>query len=404
MTADLPLSGIRIVDLSRALSGPYCTSLLADLGADVIKVEGLPAGDSTRHWPPFDGDRSLYYLSANRNKRAVALDLRSPQAKEVLRGLVATADVLIENFRPGVLAKLGLDPEVLAQEQPELIVTSITGFGPVGPLRDAAGLDQVAQGMSGLMSVTGSPDTSPMRVGVPIADITTGLFIAVGIAASLAGRARTGKAASVASSLLECTTSLMTFQAQRFLTNGDVPAAQGNDHPLIAAYGAFQASDLQINVAVGTDAQWRSLCRILGDPELADRPEFARPPDRSANRAALAVELNRLFAARTAAEWVDELRAGGIPCGPIYAMDGVFSDPQIEAVGLVCDVPADNGTSDRLMRGPLWIDGRPTPIRHRPPTLGQHTREVLVELGYSHDAVDALARDGVVSVAERALA
>ncbi|WP_353816549.1 CaiB/BaiF CoA transferase family protein [Agromyces sp. SYSU T00266] len=393
----LPLAGIRILDLTRALSGPLCASLLADLGAEVIKVEGLPKGDSTRHWPPFDGDRSLYYLSANRNKRSIALDLRTPEAQGILLDLARRSDVLLENFRPGVLDKLGLGSEVLEREAPDLIVTSITGFGPIGPLRDAAGLDQVAQGMSGLMSVTGAGEHTPMRVGVPIADIVTGLYTAVGVAAALAGRGRTGHPARITTSLLECTTSLMTFQAQRFLSAGEVPEAQGNDHPLIAAYGTFDTADIPINVAVGTDAQWIAICRILGEPDLATRPEYAQPADRSANRVALAAELNRLFARRGAADWVEELRAGGIPCGPIYTMDKVFEDPQVVALGLVEEVAGPEGRTDRLIRGPLWVDGAPTSVRLAPPPLGADGHDVLAELGYADDTIRTLTEQAVVA-------
>lgn len=391
----LPLSGVRILDLTRALSGPLCTALLADLGAEVIKVEGAPGGDSTRHWPPFDADRSLYFLSANRNKRSIALDLRTSEAREILRRLVDQADVLIENFRPGILTKLGLDPEALAATHPDLIVTSITGFGPIGPLSDAAGLDQVAQGMSGLMSVTGAGEHTPMRVGVPIADIATGLFTAVGVAAALVGRTRGNSSRRVATSLIESTTSLLTFQAQRYLTAGQVPEPQGNDHPLIAAYGAFSASDKPFNVAVGTDAHWSALCRVVGRPALATREEFARPPDRSANRAALAAELNALFSQRTAAEWVSELRAAGVPCGPIYTMDSVFADEQVRALQLVEEVTGADGT-DRLMRGPIWIDGEPTHVRLSPPRLGEHSSEILGELGYDIDTIADLVEQRVV--------
>lgn len=394
--AELPLAGIRILDLSRALSGPMCSSILADLGAEVVKVEGTPAGDSTRHWPPFEGDRSLYYLSANRNKRSIALDLRAPESRVILRRLAERADVLLENFRPGTLARMGLDPAELQQSLPDLIIASITGFGDRGPLRDAAGLDQVAQGVSGLMSVTGAGEHTPMRVGVPIADMTTGLYAAVGITAAIADRARTGNVHRVSTSLLEATTSLMTFQAQRYLSLGEVAHAQGNDHPLIAAYGAFQAADLPLNVATGTHAHWISLCRILGAPELTERPEYATPPNRSANRAALAAELNLLFAAKPAADWVAELRAAGIPCGPIYAMDGVFEVEQVKVLGLVEEVPGLDGAVDRLMRGPLWIDGEPTHIRRHPPRMGEHSREVLTELAYEPETIDDLVSRGVV--------
>lgn len=393
-----PLSGIRVLDLTRALAGPYCTALLGDLGADVLKIEGLPKGDTTRHWPPFDGERSLYYLSTNRNKRSVALDLRSAEAHQVLADLAAKADILVENFRPGVLARLGLDPARLRVDRPELIIASISGFGEVGPMRDDAGLDQVAQGMSGLMSVTGAGDQTPMRAGVPIIDMASGLFSTIGILASLVARGR-GPASRVNTSLLESAVGLMTFQAQRYLSAGEVPAAQGNDHPLISPYGTFRASDGSINVAVGTDAQWVTLCEILEAPYLTERPEYAGPAQRSANRGTLYAELNALFDKRPADEWLSELRQKGIPSGPIYTMDQVFEDPQVQALGLVQAVPHSGGESTPLVRGPIWVDGQPTGIRVHPPLLGEHSREVLSELGYEARVVDDLIARGVVGQA-----
>lgn len=392
-----PLADVRVLDLTRALAGPFCTAILGDFGADVIKVEGLPAGDATRAWPPFDGDRSLYYLSANRNKRSLALDLRSERGKAVLEDLVAGADVLVENFRPGVLAKLGLDPHRLKEERPDLVVVSISGFGEVGPRRNHTGLDQVAQGMSGLMSVTGAGDHTPMRVGVPIIDMVSGLYAAVGISAALAGRNAGRSAVRVNTSLLDSAVSLMTFQAQRYLSLGEVPEARGNDHPLISPYGTFRAAEASINVAVGTDAQWLALCGLLGAPELATRPEYREPTGRTENRAALYVELNQLFAARPAEVWLKLLGEAGVPCGPIYTMDEVFVDPQVQALGLAQRV--DNGAGeDLVLRGPVWVDGTPPPVRRHPPKFGEHSRDVLLELGYSDQAIDQLIAAGVLAL------
>jgi crotonobetainyl-CoA:carnitine CoA-transferase CaiB-like acyl-CoA transferase len=393
---DLPLSGIRVVDLTRALAGPFCTALLGDLGADVIKVEGLPDGDATRAWPPLSGERSLYYLSANRNKRSIALDLRSPDGRSILADLVTGADVLVENFRPGVLVKLGLDRELLRCERPDLVIASVSGFGEVGPMRHDAGLDQVAQGMSGLMSVTGAGDQTPMRVGVPIIDMAAGMFTALGIVASLVGRAGTGRAPRVNTSLLESAISLMTFQAQRYLSNGEVPAPQGNDHPIISPYGTFHASDQPLNVAVGSQSQWAALCGVLGAPHLMTALAYAAPELRVANKAALYAELNELFGTRSAQHWLGGLRSAGVPCGPIYALDQVFADPQVQALEMV-QRPVDSSWPDDLLRGPLWIDGHPSAIHRNPPELGEHTREVLGEIGYARTTIDHLLAAGVIA-------
>lgn len=390
---ELPLDGIRVLDLTRALAGPLCTALLGDLGADVVKVEGLPAGDSTRHWPPFEGEQSLYYLSTNRNKRAIAMDLRSPEAKDMLARLVQEADALIHNFRPGVLPKLGLDPEVLQESRPDLVIASVTGFGPVGPMVNDAGLDQVAQGMSGLMSVTGAGDQSPMRVGVPISDIVTGLVTAVGVAAALAGVARRGRAHTTSTSLLESSIAMMTFQAQRYLSLGEIPEPQGNDHPLISPYGVFSTADEKMNVAVGNNAQFADFCRIIGAPELAGHPDYAEPAQRSANRAALHHTLGQLLQARTSAEWMTAFRAAGIPCGPIHTMDTVFQDPQVQALDLVQHVGRDK---DPIMRGPLWIDGQASMVMRHPPALGEHTTEILSEIGYRPETIEDWIERGVV--------
>lgn len=390
----LPLSGIKVVDLTRALAGPFCTALLGDFGAEVIKVEGLPGGDATRAWPPFDDDRSLYYMSTNRNKRSIALDMRAPESQQILAKLVADADVLVENFRPGVLAKLGLDPQRLREERPDLVISSVTGFGEVGPRATDAGLDQVAQGMAGLMSVTGAGEQTPMRFGVPIADMTAGMYSAFGIAASLAGRPRNGRASRVSTSLLEGAVSLLSFQAQRFLSAGEVPQPQGNDHPIISPYGTFRAADTSLNVAVGTEAQWFVLCEILGAPDLATHPDYSHPALRAANRQPLYVELNKLFAAEPASSWLAQLGAAGVPCGPIHSVDEVFADPQVEAVGMVQKVPGR--PDDRLLRGPLSIDGQPVGIHRAPPALGEHSYEILTGLGYRPQTIDELMDRGIV--------
>lgn len=384
----LPLTGIRVLDLTRVLAGPTCTALLADLGAEVIKVERLPDGDHARAWGPFVDGRGQYFASVNRNKRSLALDLRDPAGRAVLDRLVATSDVLVENFRPGTLAKLGL---ALA-DHPRLVIASISGYGPVGPERDTPGMDQIAQGMSGLMSVTGAGEHTPMRVGVPIVDSISGIVAALAVAAALAGRERTGVGGHVQTSLLESAISVLSFQAQRYLGAGEVPSASGNDHPVISPYGTFRTADDPINVAAGSQAQWVALCATVDASDLAVRPEYADATARVTHRAALQADLERAFAARGAAEWVRLLRAAGIPAGPVYTMDGVFADPQVEALGMV---QQPDWAGPPVVRGPIWLDGVASQVTLPPPDLGEHSTRILAELGYSNAEIADLHRRGI---------
>jgi crotonobetainyl-CoA:carnitine CoA-transferase CaiB-like acyl-CoA transferase len=393
--ARLPLAGITVVDLTRALAGPTCTALLGDLGADVIKVEGLPGGDGARDWGPFDGERSLYFAAVNRNKRSVALSLRAPGAAAVLHRLLESADVLVENFRPGTLARMGLAPDDLRRRYPGLVIASISGFGSRGPENQTPGLDQVAQGMSGLMSVTGT-DGSPTRVGVPIVDSITGVMCAVAISAALVRRQQTGEGAHVETSLLESAMNMLSFQAQRHLSLGEVPSGHGNDHPVIWPYGTFPTADDQINIAAGNEAQWRALCRILGEPQLADRPGFGNGRDRLEHREAVRAEVHRLLATRGAAEWIAELRAAGIPAGPVHRLDQVFDDPQVRALDMVQQVTTEGGDPLRLVRGPITVDGEPARIHRAPPSLGRDTHAVLSGLGFDDEEIGRLAREGVI--------
>ncbi|MDN5745325.1 MAG: CoA transferase [Nocardioidaceae bacterium] len=393
---DGPLAGIVVVDLTRALAGPTCTALLGDLGADVIKVEGLPAGDGARSWSPFDGDDSLYFASINRNKSSVAISLRDDRGRAVLEKLIASADVLIENFRPGTLGRMGFPIEELRRKYPRLVIASLSGFGSKGPAKNAPGLDQVAQGMSGLMSITGYSDSSPTRVGVPIVDSITGVVGAVAISAGLAGRERTGQGAHVETSLLESAINMLSFQAQQYLSLGEVPARNGNDHPVIWPYGTFATADDDINIAAGSEAQWVALCDVLGEPGLATREGFADGRARLTRREDVRVEVERLLAAQGAEAWIPALRDAGIPVGPVHRMDQVFADPQVQALEMVQGITTDAGKRLDVLRGPLTVNGMPLAVRKAPPSLGQDSRAVLRRVDIPDREIEELITAGVI--------
>ena len=400
--AALPLDGIVVLDLTRALAGPYATALLADLGATIIKVESKKGGDSTRAWPPFEGVHSLYFDSVNRNKSSIAIDFYSAEGAALLRRMALDADVVIENFKPGTMAEMGLDPVQLRAEKPSLIIASVSGFGSSGPLAQAAGLDQVAQGMSGLMSVTGDDVEHPTRVGVPIVDIYAGVFTAVGIAAALVGRERTGGStagagATIETSLLEAAIAVSAFQGQRSLSTGEVPEPQGNNHPVLAPYGVFATADTPIIIAAGNDRHFQQLAELLGEPGLADEEEFATGRARSGHRQELTERLEQLLAARPGLEWVDELRRIGIPAGPILNYQQVFDDPQVRHLDLVKHLTRRDGSALPLVRGPITVDGVAPGIRKAPPALGEDTRAVLDRLGLTAEQIEGLLAAGIVT-------
>jgi crotonobetainyl-CoA:carnitine CoA-transferase CaiB-like acyl-CoA transferase len=399
--AALPLEGIVVLDLTRALAGPYATALLADLGATIVKVESKKGGDSTRAWPPFEGVHSLYFDSVNRNKSSIAIDFYSPEGAALLRRMALDADVVIENFKPGTMTEMGLDPDGLRAEKPSLIVASVSGFGSTGPLAQAAGLDQVAQGMSGLMSVTGEDAEHPTRVGVPIVDLYAGVFTALGIAAALVGRERTGgehgMGRLIETSLLEAAISVSAFQGQRYLSTGEVPQPQGNNHPVLAPYGVFATADIPIIIAAGNDRHFQQLAELLGEPGLADEPEFATGRARSGHREQLTARLEALLAARPGLDWVDELRRIGIPAGPILNYQQVFDDPQVRHLHMVRHLTRHDGTALPLLRGPISVDGVAPGIHKAPPALGEDTRAVLDRLGLTAEQIDGLLAAGIVT-------
>jgi len=399
-TQALPLAGITVLDLSRALAGPYATALLADLGATVIKAESTRGGDSSRSWPPFENEHSLYFDSANRGKDSIAIDFYSTEGKDLLRRLALAADVVIENFRPGVMADMGLDPDDLRAEKPDLIVASVTGFGTTGPLAKTAGLDQVAQGMSGLMSVTGPDEEHMYRAGLPVIDIYAGVFTAFGIAAALVGRGRGTSGATVSTSLLESALAISAFQGQRYLSTGEVPVPQGNDHPVLAPYGVFKSADIPIIIAVGNDRQWIQLCDLVGAPSLATDPHYATGKLRSENRGQLKARLEECLATRSGTVWVEEFRRAGIPTGPIYNYRQVFDDSQVKHLDMVRHMHRHDGSELPLLRGPLSLNGEPTPIRKAPPALGEDTRAVLQRLQLTPEQIEGLINAGIVRQSE----
>ncbi|MBA3472785.1 MAG: CoA transferase [Rubrobacter sp.] len=371
----LPLEGVRVLDLSRVLAGPYATMMLADLGADVLKVEHPERGDDTRHWgPPFAGGESAYFLSVNRNKRSIGVDLKDPEGLEKVKKLATSADVLIENMRRGALEKLGLGYEGLKESNPGLVYCSITGFGP-GEDQDRPGYDFLVQARGGIMGITGFPDGEPTKVGVAIADMVCGLQAAMAILAALHRRNTTGEGARIEAPLFESQLSWLANRAQEYLVSGEETGRMGNAHPSIVPYQTFDASDKKIALAVGNDAQFGNLCKALGREELATDERFARNPDRVANREELVAILQEEFSKKTADEWVEEVRGAGVPIGPVNTLADVFSDRHVLSSDVLQDVEHPSAGLLKMLASPILVDGERLPIRHPPPTLGQHTDE-----------------------------
>ena len=395
-----PLDGLRVLDLSRVLAGPWCTQLLADLGAEVIKVERPGAGDDTRHWgPPWhgEGDRRVaaYFLSANRGKKSAAIDLAHPHGAALVRRLAERSDVLVENFRVGGLKKYGLDAESLRGANPRLIYASITGFGQDGPYSERAGYDYIIQGMGGLMSVTGQPDGSPgggpMRVGVAVADLFTGLYTCVAILAALHRRGVSGEGAHVDMALLDTQLAMLANQASNALISGNDPPRQGNTHPNIVPYQPFEAADQPIIIAVGNDRQFARLAEICGHPEWAADDRFASNPARVANRSEIVGLVAEAIRRKPAEEWLDQFENAGIPAGPINRISQALSDVQAQHRGMVRTI-----AGMQLVGSPVRVDGARADAELPPPALGEHTTDVLGELGVSADERARLSQAGVV--------
>lgn len=393
-----PLEGTIVLDLSRVLSGPYCTMLLADLGARVIKIERPGRGDDTRAWgPPFVGGESAYFLSANRNKESVTLDLKHPAARPVVDRLLARADVLVENFRPGTLDAVGFGADAVTAAHPRLIYCSISGFGQSGPRRDEAGYDAVVQAESGLMSITGDADGPPFRLGVAIADLATGMFAAQGILAALIARGRTGRGQRLDVAMLDAAASLLTYQAEMFLTAGITPQRMGNRHPTIVPYETFAAADGTFVLAVGNDALFQKLCEVIGRPDLASDPRFATNPSRVEHRDALRPPLADAFLRWTRRELVERLNAAGVPCGSVRSVAEALVDPQLAARDMIVVVEHPTAGDLRVLGTPLKLSDTPAVVRTAPPLLGGDTDRVLSgELGFGAEEIAELRAAGAV--------
>ncbi|KNZ31092.1 MAG: CoA-transferase [Methylibium sp. NZG] len=420
--APLPLAGVRVLDLSRVLAGPWCTQTLADLGADVIKVErppsvghpsGHPGGDDTRGWgPPFLKDRdgadtgeAAYYLGANRNKRSITVDIAQPAGQALIRSMVSRSDVFVENYKVGDMARYGLDSDSLLALNPALVYCSITGFGQTGPYRDRAGYDYAVQGIGGLMSVTGpsraeiaddQPGGGPQKVGVAVADLFTGMYATVAIQAALRHRDRTGQGQAIDMALLDTQVAMLANLGANYLTTGVAPQRAGNAHQNIVPYQVFEVADGHLILAVGNDSQFVKFCGVAGLRDIPADPRFARNAERVRHRTTLVPLLAAVMKTRTRADWLAALEAAKVPCGPINDLAEVFADPQVRARGMTAEMPHPLAGTVRVVASPIRLSATPVQYRRAPPLMGQHTDEVLADLGLDAAAVASLRASGAV--------
>jgi crotonobetainyl-CoA:carnitine CoA-transferase CaiB-like acyl-CoA transferase len=389
------LNGIKVLDLTRALSGPFCTMILGDLGAEVVKLEPLHEGDMSRAWGPFDEGESVYFLSTNRNKRSVAIDFRTPEGLELVRRLAVETDVMVNNFKPGVMEDMGLSIAALRSANPKLVFVTITGFGADGPYGRRAGFDQIAQGMSGLMSVTGFDKGLGTRVGIPIGDLVSGMWAAIGTLAALQARQGTGAGSVVDTSLLRGLLAILGVQGQRYLSLGEVAECAGNSHPTLAPYGTFNCSDGALNLAAATQDMWERMCRDLELTDLLSDPSFATNALRVANRAKLETRINLGLESRCRDHVMAVMEKAGIPAGPIYDIGQAFADDHVQASGLIETVARIGKEATKVL--PVGVKLSSSTTSHAaPPRLGQHTREVLLESGMSAAEIQTLIDGRIV--------
>ncbi|HYA06011.1 MAG TPA: CoA transferase [Xanthobacteraceae bacterium] len=393
--ASKALSRFTVLDLTRVRAGPTCARQLADWGANVVKIEAPPSPEE-----PMGGPREASdFQNLHRNKRSMTLNLKAPQGLAAFKRMVKKADVVIENFRPDVKRRLGIDYKTLRRINPRLVYASISGFGQDGPYANRPGFDQIAQGMGGLMSITGAPGKGPMRVGIPVADLSAGLLAALGVLTALLEREKSGKGQAIETSLLQAQIFMLDFQAARYLVEGEVAPQAGNNHPTTIPTGVFKTRDGYVNIAATGGTMWERLCRTIGAEALLERPEYKTAAARSQNRDALNAEIDAHLAGRTSAEWVERMNEAGVPCGPIYSIDQVFADPQVRHLGIAQSVTRKTGKQKRTMRlvgQPVSLSRTPSRLAAPPPELGEHTDAVLKEFGFSAREIAALHKAGAV--------
>ena len=392
-----PLDGIRVVDLSRILAGPYCSMLLSDFGAEIVKIENPNKGDDTRAYgPPFLDGESVYFLSINRGKRSLTLNLKTPEARDILTKLIQRSDVLLENFRRDFLPSIGFGYEEVARLNPKIIYASVTGYGHTGPWAERPGYDLAVQGQGGIMSLTGDPNGSPYKTGTSLADITAGIYATLGILLALQARQRTGQGQKVDVSLLDGQVSFLTYQAGIYFGTGKSPTRKGNQHPTIVPYETFKASDRYFNLAIGNDRLWQQFCDLLEQPDLKTHEKFATNPKRVQNHDELYTALEKVFAQKSADEWLALFEKNGLPCGPIFSVAEVLEHPQVRAREMVVERPHPKLKSVKMTGVPVKLSATPGEAGAAPPLLGQHTEDVLRELGYSGGQLADFKKRGVI--------
>jgi len=391
--------GVRVLDLTRALAGPFCTLMLGDYGADVIKIEMPEVGDDTRRWrPPVIGDESAYFLSINRNKRSLTLNFKEPQAREIFLKLAKVSDVVVENFTPGVMARFGLGYETVKEVNPSIIYCSISGFGQDGPYQNRPAYDQIMQGIGGIMSLTGEPDGRPLKMGVALTDIGAGMWAAFAIVTALCHQQRQeGAGQYIDVSMLDAQVAWLTYQAANYFATGQPPKREGAAHPILVPYQAFMCQDGKyINIAVGSERIWERFCQGIHREDLLDRPEFARNEDRAKNRPALVPLLQEYFLTKPLAEWLEALQSVSVPCGPINDLAAVFSDPQVLHRQMLLEMAHPTLGSIKQTGIPIKFSETPGGLDRHPPLLGEHNQEILRGLGYSDAEIQQMAKETVI--------